>query len=61
MIGRLLTGMGALLAIAGAVFTLQGIGLLKGSSMTGVTGWAVVGPIIAIVGLTLVARARRSR
>jgi drug/metabolite transporter superfamily protein YnfA len=55
----LLIGIGALLAVAGAVFMLQGLGFLHGSSMTGVTAWAILGPIIAIVGLALVNIGRR--
>ena len=55
----LLTGIGTLMAVAGAVFTLQGLGFLHGSAMTGVTAWAILGPIIAIAGLALVNFARR--
>ena len=58
---RLVTGLGVLLAVAGAVFTLQGLGLLKGSSMTGATLWAVLGPLIALVGVGLVVTAGRNR
>lgn len=42
---------GALLVVVGAVWTLQGVGVLEGSPMTGVTLWAVVGPIVAVLGL----------
>ena len=55
----LLTGIGTLMVVAGAVFTLQGLGFLHGSAMTGVTLWAILGPIIAIAGLALVSLARR--
>ena len=48
------------MAIAGAVFTLQGIGVLHGSSMTGSTTWAVLGPLIAIAGIVIYARSTRS-
>jgi hypothetical protein len=55
---------GVVLVIAGAVFTLQGLNLLgQSGGMNGRTLWAVVGPIIALVGLGLVtigARAGRS-
>ena len=54
--------LGALLVVMGAVFTLQGLGYLAGSAMTGVTLWAVVGPIIVVVGLAvIVVSARRRR
>ena len=44
---------GALLVVVGVVFTLQGLGYLAGSAMTGVTLWAVVGPIVAVMGAVL--------
>lgn len=44
---------GALLLVLGAVWGLQGIGVLKGSAMTGVTLWAVVGPVVAVAGLII--------
>ena len=47
---------GVLLVVVGAVWTLQGLGYLPGSVMSGVTFWAVVGPVVAVVGLVLVAR-----
>ena len=52
---------GIVIALAGAVFTLQGVGILGGSSMSGSTTWAILGPIIAIVGLAIYARATRDR
>jgi hypothetical protein len=53
MRGWLSIVIGALLLVVGAVWGLQGVGVLKGSVMTGVTLWAVVGPIVAVVGLLL--------
>jgi uncharacterized membrane protein YidH (DUF202 family) len=55
--------LGAVLVVVGVVFTLQGLGTLGGSAMSGKTMWAVIGPIIAVVGLALAAvgvRGRRS-
>ena len=51
----LLIGAGVLITIAGVVFTLQGLDLLGGSVMSGVTFWAVVGPLIAVAGIVLAA------
>ena len=48
--------LGALLVVIGVVWTLQGLGYLPGSVMSGVTLWAVVGPVVALVGLVLVVR-----
>jgi len=49
-----LVGIGFLLTLAGVIFTLQGVGVLGGSVMSGVTFWAVAGPVIALAGLALV-------
>ena len=37
----LLAGAGSLIALAGVVFTLQGVGVIGGSFMSGTTTWAV--------------------
>jgi hypothetical protein len=50
-----LVAFGALLVVVGAVWFGQGIGWIGGSGMTGETLWAVVGPILAVVGVGLVA------
>ncbi|MGH3383412.1 MAG: hypothetical protein ACRDO1_02410 [Nocardioidaceae bacterium] len=57
----LLIGVGALLAVAGIVWTLQGLGYVGGSGMTGETLWAVVGPVVAVVGIGLAAAGFRGR
>jgi hypothetical protein len=44
---------GMLIAIAGVVWTLQGLGFIKGSVMTGVTLWVLIGPLIALGGLAV--------
>lgn len=61
MIRGLLMTAGALLAIAGTVFALQGFGVLGGSAMSGSHFWAVAGPVIAVAGLVLVATGARRR
>jgi hypothetical protein len=48
-----LVGAGFLLMLGGVVFTLQGVGVLGGSVMSGVSFWAVAGPVIALAGLVL--------
>ena len=52
---------GALLILSGVVWTLQGLDLVGGSSMSGNTIWAVIGPITAIVGAVLFLRGVRKR
>jgi hypothetical protein len=42
---------GAVIALAGAVFCLQGFGVIHGSAMTNSTFWASAGPVIFLVGL----------
>jgi hypothetical protein len=50
---------GALAVVAGAVWTLQGLDLLGGSPMSGNRIWAVIGPVLALVGLVLLVRGLR--
>jgi len=50
-----LVGVGVLVMLAGIIFTLQGVGVLGGSVMSGVTFWAVAGPVIAVAGLAITA------
>ena len=55
---------GLIAALAGLVWTLQGLGYVGGSFMSGATVWAVIGPIVALAGLALIAlglRRRRAR
>ena len=60
MVTRILLAVaGSLTALAGVVFTLQGVGAIGGSFMSSTTTWAVAGPIIALVGLALIALALR--
>ena len=56
---------GVILAAVGLVWTLQGVGVLQGSAMTGSSLWATIGPIVLVVGIALIwigiARRRRAR
>ena len=51
---------GALLLLAGVVWTLQGLDVLGGSGMSGHVVWAVIGPVVAIVGVVLLLRTLRA-
>ena len=53
--------LGILLILVGAVWTLQGLGVLGGSVMSNDTKWAVIGPIVALVGLALTVFGARAR
>jgi len=48
-------------ALAGLVWTLQGLGYVGGSFMSGATVWAVIGPIVALAGLALITLGLRRR
>ena len=51
---------GVIVLLVGALWTLQGLGYIGGSAMSGVTLWAVIGPIVAVAGLGLaLSRPRR--
>lgn len=58
----ILTAVGVVLVIAGAIWALQGFGVIGGSFMSGDSVWAIIGPIVAVIGLALVALGlRRAR
>ena len=44
--------------VAGVIFTLQGVGVIGGSFMSGSALWAALGPLIALVGFTMLALSR---
>jgi hypothetical protein len=58
---KLAVGIGVLLVIFGITFGLQGLGVIGGSAMSGKTAWAVLGPLIALVGIVLIVGGRRGR
>ena len=57
----ILVGVGVLIALAGVIFTLQGVGVVGGSTMSGDTFWAVAGPVIAVAGLAIAVVGMRRR
>ncbi len=52
---------GVIAVLAGLVWTLQGLGYVSGSFMSGATVWAVIGPLVALAGLVLVTLGLRGR
>lgn len=52
---------GVVLVLVGALWTLQGLGVLQGSPMSGATTWAIIGPIVLIVGVALTVVGTRGR
>ena len=57
----LLVVIGIAAALAGLVWTLQGLGYVGGSFMSGATVWAVIGPLVALAGLALIVVGLRAR
>ncbi len=56
-----LDAVGVLLTLAGGVWFLQGINLLRGNAMSGQSQWVVIGAVVAIVGIGLLVFANRRR
>jgi len=56
-LGSLVLGVIGLLV--GAVWILQGVGVLAGSFMTGQRMWLVIGIVVAVIGLALTYRGLR--
>jgi hypothetical protein len=52
---------GVLAVLVGGVWTLQGLDVMGGSAMSGKTIFAVIGPIVAVIGLALIAIGLRRR
>jgi hypothetical protein len=52
---------GVVMVLTGAVWTFQGLGYLEGSAMTDQSIWAVLGPMLAGLGVALVIVAARRR
>ncbi|WBQ05658.1 hypothetical protein [Kribbella sp. CA-293567] len=44
---------GLLLTVIGVVWALQGLGYVGGSSMSGKSIWAIIGPVVAAFGVSL--------
>jgi hypothetical protein len=61
MRSRLFVAAGIVVIIVGAVFALQGFGVLGGSFMSNNHTYEVVGPLVALAGLVLAAFGLRHR
>ena len=57
----LLIALGAIMVVMGGIWTFQGLGYIEGSAMTDQTLWAVLGPILAGLGVGLVVVASRRK
>lgn len=61
MKGWLPLALGLLAVVLGALWTLEGLGYVRGSLMTGHRLWSQVGPAVAAVGLLSICLALRAR
>lgn len=52
---------GVVLIIAGVIWSLQGFDVIGGSSMSGKSIWAIIGPIVAVIGLGMAFMGLRRR
>lgn len=50
-----------LMILVGLLWTGQGLGYIGGSTMTGVATWAIIGPILAGLGVALLISALHRR
>ncbi|MEV4622059.1 hypothetical protein AB0J74_25535 [Asanoa sp. NPDC049573] len=53
--------LGLLAVVVGLLWTLQGLGTLRGSAMSGDDAWTIIGPIVAGIGLVLLVLGLRAR
>jgi hypothetical protein len=56
-----LVAAGVVALLAGLIWTLQGLGYVGGSFMSGAAAWAVIGPAVALAGLLLIGLGLRVR
>ena len=52
---------GVVLVLIGLLWTLQGLDIITGSSMSGTTTWSIVGPIVLLVGAFVMSVGIRGR
>ncbi|GAA1809431.1 hypothetical protein GCM10009795_063540 [Nocardioides hankookensis] len=52
---------GVVLVLLGLLWTLQGIDVIQGSSMSGTRTWSIIGPIVLLVGAVVASVGIRGR
>ena len=53
--------LGVVAVALGVLWTLQGLDMVGGSAMSGNSTWAIIGPIVAVIGLLLLLFGARKR
>jgi hypothetical protein len=61
LIGWTPMAVGVLAVVLGGLWTLQGLDVVEDSAMSGVSTWAIIGPIVAVIGLILIVYGVRRR
>jgi hypothetical protein len=61
MMRRIAPVLGVLLILVGGLWTLQGIGVVGGSFMTGSRTWLLIGLVLVVLGIALLLRRARGR
>ncbi|GAB7069820.1 hypothetical protein H7J06_15790 [Mycobacterium hodleri] len=54
-------GLGIVVACFGALWALQGFGVVGGSPMSNTTTWSIIGPITVVIGIAIAAWGARRR
>ena len=57
----LFVALGVVMVLVGVLWTGQGLGYIGGSAMSGQEVWAIIGPLVAGLGVGLVVVARRQQ
>ena len=57
----LLIALGVAMMLMGGLWTLQGLNVITGSAMSDQATWAIIGPLVAGLGVALVFVAARGR
>jgi hypothetical protein len=52
---------GVVMVLIGLLWTLQGLDIITGSSMSGTTTWSIIGPIVLLVGAFIMSVGIRGR
>jgi hypothetical protein len=55
----ILVALGVIIALAGLLWSLQGFGVVSGSSMSNTVTWSIIGPLVFIAGVLLTLRGVR--
>ncbi len=52
---------GVIVGLLGLLWTLQGTGVIEGSSMSDTTTWSIIGPIVLLAGVAIASVGIRGR